>query len=217
VGALVLVVLQGLLGGLRVTGHFTLSTDPTVTRPSLALAVAHGVLGQVFFGTVVALAVITGPRWRAAVGRPDPAGALERGAAPLLVGLLVVQLVLGAILRHLAGGLLVHISMAVVVILVGAGLGVRLWARHAERPPLARLGLGLLALLSLQLVLGLSALIATGLDRPTGDPHVADVVLTTAHQATGAVLLAWTVALALWTHRLVRPGSGDNTVKEGTP
>ena len=32
------------------------------------------------------------------------------------------------------------------------------------------------------------------------NPAVLDITLATAHQAVGAVLLAFTVALALWTH-----------------
>ncbi|MFO7655080.1 MAG: COX15/CtaA family protein [Candidatus Krumholzibacteriia bacterium] len=203
--ALVLVITQGILGGLRVTGHFTLSDDPGITRPNLLLAVLHGVLGQIFFGTMVVVAVVTTPRWRAAAPQPIPAGAADLALALALPLLLVVQLVLGAVLRHTANGLLVHITMAVVVIVAGVLLGVRIWARHGDRPPLGRLATGLITVLGLQLVLGLAALVATGFERVPGDPPLADVLLTTAHQATGAVLLAWSVALALWTFRLVRP------------
>jgi len=43
---LVMIVCQGILGGLRVTGHFTLSTSREAVAPSITLAVIHGVLGQ---------------------------------------------------------------------------------------------------------------------------------------------------------------------------
>ena len=75
-----LVVLQGLLGGLRVTGRFTLSTSPDVMAPSTGLAMLHGVLGQLFFATVVALAVFSSPRWRAA-GEPLRGPGRERTAS----------------------------------------------------------------------------------------------------------------------------------------
>jgi len=57
--AVVLVVLQGILGGLRVTGGFTLSTSEADMAPSLTLALMHGVLGQLFLGVMVAIAVVT--------------------------------------------------------------------------------------------------------------------------------------------------------------
>jgi len=41
------VIVQGILGGLRVTGRFTLSDVPGQTSPQIALALLHGVLGQV--------------------------------------------------------------------------------------------------------------------------------------------------------------------------
>ena len=61
--AVVLVVLQGILGGLRVTGGFTLSTSEADMAPSLTLALMHGVLGQLFLGVMVAIAVVTSRLW----------------------------------------------------------------------------------------------------------------------------------------------------------
>ncbi len=204
--ALATVILQGILGGLRVTGHFTTSSSPDETSPSLTLAIIHGILGQVFFVMVVSLAVLTTRRWRQA-GDPIllPAAATDRTLTSILVVAILIQLVLGAILRHLVGGLLIHISMAVIVILLSIAVGVRIWANYQTIPVLRRLGNLLLILITLQLALGLSALVATSVERASDQPHAADVILTTAHQACGAVLLACTVMLALWLHRLVSP------------
>ncbi|MBW7939502.1 MAG: COX15/CtaA family protein, partial [Candidatus Omnitrophica bacterium] len=47
---LAVVIAQGILGGLRVTGKFTLATSPEEVAPSLTLALVHGVLGQFFLG-----------------------------------------------------------------------------------------------------------------------------------------------------------------------
>ncbi len=83
--AFALVVAQGVLGGLRVTGRFTLSADPARTAPSLVLAVVHGVTGQLFFALMVALAVVTTRRFREdCAGRDRPRGgdrARTHGAA----------------------------------------------------------------------------------------------------------------------------------------
>jgi len=204
-GALLLVITQGILGGLRVTGRFTLADDPALTSPNLMLAVVHGVVGQVFFGTMVALAAITHRRWRGG-DRPlaIPGARTDRHLAPLLVALVLVQLVLGSVLRHTDAALMVHIAWAMVVLGVGITLGVRLATFHRERPLLRRLGLALVYGLAAQFVLGFAALVGRNLDRADGSPHPLDVFLTTSHQAVGALILAAAVLTSVWTRRLVR-------------
>ncbi len=196
--ALLLVVAQGVLGGLRVTGHFTLSDDPQVTRPNLALAVIHGVLGQVFFGLLVTIAAATTRRWRQSA---TVAGGLDHRLAIWLLGGLVVQLSLGAILRHTDAGLHAHITMAVVVLCLGIWLGSRLVLKHAADPVLRRLGQAAIHGFAGQLLLGFAALIARNLTTPAGQPHPAGVAITTIHQALGALLLATAVLAVLWTRR----------------
>jgi heme a synthase len=209
--AVVLVVAQGLLGGLRVTGHFTLSDDPQVTRPSLGLAVAHGVLGQVFFGLMVAIATVTTRRWRtSAPGGPTApkttTGGPDRRLSLWLLGGLILQLSLGAFLRHKDAGLHAHITMAVLVLCLGVWLGSRLVLKHAAEPLLRRLGHSLIHGFVVQLLLGFAALIARNLTTAAGDPHPAAVAVTTVHQAVGALLLATAVLAVLWTRRLDAPG-----------
>ena len=70
--ALGLVIFQGILGGLRVTGYFTWTTSPDEVAPSTVLAVVHGVVGQVFFGLVIALTAFTSRTWRS-WAEPRPA------------------------------------------------------------------------------------------------------------------------------------------------
>lgn len=208
--ALALVIVQGLLGGLRVTGRFTLSADPLQTAPSLLLAIVHGVTGQLFFCAMVALAALTAPAWRAAPPpRPLARAALDHGLCRLLLTLLIVQLVLGAVLRHLAGGMMVHVSFAAVVVVAALITGVRAWAVHDTLPVVPRLGRLLLILAGLQVALGVAALVVTG-DRPNhAAPTLADVIVTTAHQANGAFLLAVATLLVLWLARLVRAPGGN--------
>jgi cytochrome c oxidase assembly protein subunit 15 len=209
--ALALVIVQGLLGGLRVTGRFTLSADPQQTAPSLLLAIIHGITGQLFFCAMVALAALTAPAWRTAPPpRLLPRAPLDHGLSRLLLSLLIVQLVLGAVLRHLAGGLMVHVSFAVIVIVAALITAVRAWAVHDTLPIVPRLGKLLLILIGLQLGLGVAALVVTG-DRPNhAAPTLADVIVTTAHQANGAFLLAVATLLVLWLARLVRAPGGNS-------
>ena len=203
----VLVVIQGVLGGLRVTGTFTLSVSPEDTSPSIQLAILHGVLGQIFFALMIAMAVFTTASWiQAYPPKPYPSTNADRSLTIALTIALILQLVLGAILRHIAHGLLIHISAAAVVTALAIIAGVRAWGLYPEEPMLPRLGLTLLKVIALQLILGLCALAATGMTQiPDQPPHATDVIFTTAHQVTGALLLAVTVALMLWTWRLLAP------------
>jgi cytochrome c oxidase assembly protein subunit 15 len=205
--ATVVVVVQGILGGLRVTGRFTLTTSPDEVAPNLALALVHGVLGQVFLGMMVVLAAAASRTWKLEqppAPRPEGAGS-DRYLHLTLVGALLVQLVLGALQRHFAQGLLVHIGLAVVVSLLAALAGSRAWGLDVGRPVLQSLGKGLVVLLGLQLLLGIAALAVTGAKAVVGAPGVLAVTLATAHQACGAALLAVSVALAAWGRRLLQP------------
>jgi cytochrome c oxidase assembly protein subunit 15 len=201
--AVALVVLQGTLGGLRVTGTFTLSTSEVDMAPSIVLALAHGVLGQIFLGVMVALAVVTSVRWLAA-GAPElrPNFNDDRGLQRWLIVTVLVQLVLGAAQRHLAALLIVHICLAAVVILLAVMVGVRAWGMYRDVWPVDRLGKALVVLASLQGLLGIAALAVTGGEAVVGSPSTIAVTITTAHQATGAIILAVSVALTLWTQRL---------------
>ncbi len=200
--AVVAVIAQGILGGLRVTGHFTLSTSHADMAPNITIAMVHGALGQLFFALLVALTVATSATWVAG-RRPAAvsAAATDRSLTVLLVVLLVVQLVLGVILRHRYGAMVIHISMAVFVTVVAVAAGLRSWGLYDERI-VQRLGLTLIFLTGLQVLLGVGAFIATGATAFVRPPPAPEVVLATAHQVAGAVLLGWAVMLLLWHRRL---------------
>lgn len=222
--ALAAVIFQGILGGLRVTGHFTLSTRPADTSPSVLLAIVHGVFGQLVFGGLVALAVCRSAAW-SAVGQRVPAATVstDRVFGIALIVLLIMQLVLGALVRHFTWALdvlryglatdptrlvaigqhvlIVHITMAVVVVLLALAVGVRAWGLYERVPAVQRLGSTLLVLVALQLGLGIAALVAVGDDSVARRPRAIDVAITTAHQVVGAALLAVAVMLVLWNYR----------------
>jgi cytochrome c oxidase assembly protein subunit 15 len=204
--ALGMVVVQGVLGGLRVTGRFTLSTSPADVAPSLALAIVHGVLGQLFFAVMVGLAVATSTTWRSERQPAERASATaDRQLSAILIGVVFVQLVLGAVQRHLVQGLLVHITLAVLVLSVGLAAALRVWGLYGEIPVLPRLGRAVLVLLVLQVMLGVVALAAIA-----GGPEVAAsggwrALARTVHQANGALLLGGAVMLRLWVGRLLVP------------
>ncbi|MCO5165665.1 MAG: COX15/CtaA family protein [Planctomycetes bacterium] len=202
--AVVLVVTQGVLGGLRVTGRPTLSLAAEDLSPQLWLAVAHGILGQLFFALLVVLAAATSVTWRQA---PPPAprasGETDLDLGAWFVAAVVVQLVLGALLRHYKIDPTWHVCMAVVVVTLGGFAGVRAWGLYPDLPVLRRAGLALAHLVALQLLLGIGALVVTTMERPEGTRVAWHAPIATAHQTTGAVILGCAVLLRIWFGRLV--------------
>lgn len=188
----VFVVVQGILGGLRVTGRFTISQDPELLSPSTALAVAHGILGQLFLSGLVAQAV-----WLSAAWEKERESQHHLFWPRLLWLLLVIQLVLGALQRHLSWGLLVHVSLAVVVAafaaLGGGSLAVSAFAS------LRSLGRLLVVFASLQFLLGFLALWLRGYPAGPRAQSSWEVLLVTGHQAGGALLLALVTVITVWT------------------
>jgi cytochrome c oxidase assembly protein subunit 15 len=194
-----MVCLQGIMGGLR------------VTETNTALAIVHGVFGQMVLAAVVAAAALTAPAWLAPT--PNLARAPtspDRAASTVLVVLLILQVAVGALYRHLRREadasdaathyLYAHIAMAAIVTAVAVFAGGRAWAFHPEAKPLRRTGMWLLVVVGGQLLLGIVAmmLVLSGRD---SEASALEVAFTTAHQATGALLLALATALALWTRR----------------
>jgi cytochrome c oxidase assembly protein subunit 15 len=92
-GAFVLVVMQGLLGGLR------------VTEINQNLGLVHGAVAQLFLILVCAIALVTSAWWQR-VNVSDRAGFVPlKGILVAVICLVFVQLLLGATMRHQHAGL----------------------------------------------------------------------------------------------------------------
>lgn len=224
VALLVMIMVQGLLGGLRVTGRPTLETDRALLVPSTILGVVHGVFAQVVFAASLVIAAATSRLWRSDTPPiSTPASSLDRGAAMLLPLALVVQLVLGALYRHLQPGggasapghptWAIHAHMAMAVLVTGAAIlaAGRAWA-HRLHPVLGRLGCAIGVAVVVQLGLGVVAVAAVW-TRTSADIPTFEVVVTTLHQGVGAILLGLATLLAAWSHRLL--AADDVGVAEG--
>ena len=101
-----LVQLQGLLGGLRVVLDAHVLAD---VRMGTAFGVLHGILGQVFLVVLAIIALRLSRRWVESV-RPEPGRPSSNGMEWLLAGvtlLILIQLLLGAAMRHQHAGLAV--------------------------------------------------------------------------------------------------------------
>ncbi len=196
-GIVLAVIMQGVLGGTR------------VTESSVVLAMVHGVTAQVIFATLVVTAMATSRAWRDA--RPPTVArsvAADRTLTAALIAVVLVQIVLGTIYRHLAltGFLHGHSFVgSLIVVLMVLFCGVRAWGLYPDQPVIARIGKALVYTLGLQVVLGLVSFVLVLKGEPDDAVTLAEVVFTTAHQVTGAILLALAVALCVWERRLLEP------------
>ncbi len=205
--AFLLVCLQGTLGGFR------------VTELSVPLAIMHGVLGQIVFALFVCLAACTSSLWRSDTPpRVHGSSGLSINASMVLMVLFVIQLAIGASFRHLhTGGEmtgpaltgLVHLHLIFAVVVFGGVMfvGFRSWGLYPELAPLRRLGVILLALTTFQMVLGFAAFIVVPVEGVAADRAIPllEIIVTSVHQATGALLLASAAALHTWSRRLLAP------------
>lgn len=210
------VILQGILGGAR------------VVFDERTLALIHGCTGPLFFALTVAMVVFTSRQWRCSEPvRLTP----DNGAAQKIFRLSVVcaclayaQLVVGAVVRHSPGltGQLTETLFRVAVyfhlllaLLIVAHVLLLTW--RCLRSRLQRgLGYGLLALVAMQLLLGLSTwVVKYGMPlwatqffgEPTFVNRKADVassVIITGHMAVGSLIFVLSTALALRLGRQLR-------------
>ncbi len=187
----VCVAIQAVLGGLRVDDR------------SISLAIIHGIFAQLVFAAMAVQVAINMPGFRTRRGEIFAGAAMDRGVTLLLTCLLVLQLMLGAMLRHEDKMLFEHITMAALVLFAVLTAGARAWGLHANRRPIYRAGIGILIVVLLQITLGVLALVFRS--GPDNTPTTAGALLTTAHQANGALLLALSAVLTLWTWRLLKP------------
>lgn len=213
---LLIVIAQGILGALRVTGRFTLSQDPAALAPNLGLAVVHGVLAQLFFSGLLALSAALSTGWRAA-GAPleHESAATDRGLGVACIAIVLLQLVFGALLRHFIYGLQYHLALAGVVFVVLGIFAIRVWSLY-ETAPLPRIGASLVGLILTQLLLGFAALAATYIDGNRGT-HPLQVLITTLHQTVGALILGLTVLSTTWHLRLTCPVGESESAAASAP
>ena len=203
--ALLAVIAQGLLGGLTVK----------LMLP-LAVSTAHATLAQLFFCITVSLAVFTSRSWSEAQPLPEEK-ARENAGPPLrylcTAALVTIffQLIIGATLRHSATWdqhlptelILAHVGGAFAVTLALGGAAVNVLRRHPGYSFLTRPATVALALLGVQLLLGLAAYL-TRLASPN-DPQPLNpmISITVAHVACGALVFVTTIVLTLRTYKVL--------------
>jgi cytochrome c oxidase assembly protein subunit 15 len=198
--ALGLVLAQGGFGVLRVVMH------------ARTVAVIHGCVAQAFFALMACLVLFTSRTWadRRRVEAIDGDKLLR--LALTTTGFVYVQLVLGAILRHLGGQavLIAHLGVAFVVLIHVALLAKRVFVDFPDQRRLVRM-VELLGGLTLgQLMLGTGAwATSSGLDPDTASAATGTQVLfATAHVSVGALILATCVLFVVESLATVVPVPG---------
>lgn len=188
------VIAQGILGGMTVR----MIQPPPVSA-------AHATLAQLFFSTVVAIAVFTSSWWNGALPEIDDPGT-PRVRTLLLWTLAAVflQLILGAAFRHKGFGIIPHLIGAVIVTVLIFWTAGALKRRFANVPALRGCALFLHILIGAQLLLGAGAYWSRLYGAQFPQPIAPMVALTVVHTVTGALVLATTLVTTLICYRLVR-------------
>jgi cytochrome c oxidase assembly protein subunit 15 len=200
-GALVLVIVQGVLGGLR------------VVLLENALAIVHAGMAQIFFALTICLAICTSPSWQQPANPLIRDGGRLRRLCALTAGLIYLQILFGAVLRHTGARLDAHLLLAALVAVHVVLVMMRVSRHHAAVATVARPALWLFALMLAQLVLGAVSYLTkyAGLWIVSFD---AIVLLTTTHLGVGALMLAAATILTLRAYRWSeRPTLGHSSRK----
>ena len=202
--ALVVVIFQGVLGGLR------------VILASLDLAVVHAITAQIFFAILVSLAVMTSAGWLAREESADPDDDRRRlsklGIATALI--ILLQIALGGLLRHPGAGIsfplaMIHIAGATVVFVMVFML-IRFGLRRFRDDTGLKKGLmTMMFVLTLQIVLGFTAYFVLLNESGMVIPSNFQVVVNSLHVVVGALLWGSAVAVAVWSHRMPQTETGQ--------
>lgn len=201
---------QGILGIIRVADEST------------AFAIVHGVFAQLVFSLAFVIAIMLGVKWNTLV---PGEGVWEhakkaRTVCTLAFGALIIQLIFGALTRHMhsSHAMLSHMGFAFVVvslIIVGGAFCIRAGKADEQGNPLRILGILMHGIVVWQFALGFATLALAWTsedpDLPTADTlHAADAIepigalVATMHQVSGAALLATTACAVVWAFKLAR-------------
>jgi cytochrome c oxidase assembly protein subunit 15 len=193
VAAVGAVVAQGILGGLTVLFFL----PPAVSS-------AHAALAQLFFCTILSIALFTSAWWeRSHPVTADFAGPAIHSLAAATAAAVFVQLILGAAFRHKGFGIIPHLAWAAVVTALIFVLARALRRRFAAVPLLRNAPRFLHILIGIQLLLGAGAWWSRIYSADFPQPIPIMISLTVIHTVTGALVLGSTVLLTLVCHRIV--------------
>ncbi len=203
--ALIAVIVQGVLGGLR------------VTQINRNFAIVHACLAQAFFALLCGIAWFTSRDWRQDIRTTTGETARKLRRLSLITTCLIyMQLIFGAILRHTGSRLDAHLLFAFLVALHIFLLARRLLAVDNESDGIGQsMPLLLLGLLVVQLMLGTGAFFAKLTAFGETFAAALTVTITTAHVAVGALMLVSSFVLTLKVYRFTDASVTIETAASG--
>ena len=184
--ALISVIFQGIIGGLR------------VIEISTYYAVAHGAFAHLFFALIVSITLFLTDFWReSGSDTPNEDHATLRKLSIYTSITIYIQLILGAIYRHTGDLLWLHLLFAFVVTVLLFILTDSVSKKIGEITFLKKVSILLGALIIFQLFTGMGAFMVKlfSPDRLQAPPMV--VGMTLVHVLSGALLFASSVVLTL--------------------
>jgi heme a synthase len=220
--ALVGVSLQGVLGILRIDLQTRFGPNFGNT-----FALIHGCTAQLVLALLVSIAVWTSASWNQMVPLDRANTTACRRATLLLMGLIYMQIVFGALMRHkeLALGMRVHVLLAFGVIAVAVWAGLIVLRTHLAGWTGKHSVWMVWILLNVQVMLGLETLLSKFTVRwPATQERVEPVtvmpdLIRSIHFLVGALTFATAVSLTLRAYRFVaspaRPASSPLRQLEG--
>lgn len=181
------VLLQALLGGLTV-----------IYLLPPAISIAHACLGQTFFALIAVIALVTSKSWIEGLRTTSEEAVRVQRLALMTSGFVYTQLILGATVRHTgAAALLWHIGVAFLVLLHALLTTVKAGSLEKDPQGLYKHSVFMGLFVLCQMFLGLGAYYFTLHIEKAAMPRTAEVLLTTAHQSLGALILATSITLSL--------------------
>jgi cytochrome c oxidase assembly protein subunit 15 len=186
------VIVQGLLGGLRVLRDRGWGQE---------LALIHGCFAQLVFALTVSAAVVTSRKWLESFDRGGEslAGPGLRRATGIMLGLIYLQIVFGAVLRHTYNplGPRGHLLIAFAVVAAVAWVLKAAWDQHRSERALFIPALALAGLVMFQLMMGVEAWML----RYTAVSPGHQLGVRTTHVLIGSLILAAGVVTTLQARR----------------
>jgi heme A synthase len=191
------VLAQAILGGVTVLFYLP-----------VAISTAHATLAQIFFCLAASMAFFTSSGWHwDEANVEDTSTPSLQHLTMITTGVVLVQLILGAVYRHSKDGIIApHVVGACVVTLLVGWVVSSVLMRYAKQPGLLKPALLLGGLLVVQLFLGIGSYFMKMAERSAPQPLPPVVDITTTHVTVGALLLVTSLYLTYQAHRfLVTP------------
>lgn len=214
---LLLVILQGLMGALRVLVVSDENVQSTVLDATgggvevgprrQAFAAIHATNGHVIFGLATVLALCSTGGWiKPPKLYPAPGTARTRRLARLTLIMFGVQIILGAAARHFPSSMTVHLHMtwAFVVVVHAILLSNRCTREHLDAFPVRQPAFLLMFLTLFQVFLGFGAWMMSKETMAPPPMSLANLIRS-GHVATGAMLFAMTIVITMRSFHILRP------------